>query len=114
MTEIDLRIKQETKNAITHSVACEKLIMSGDLKGAIDYCVKQGIEPPQCSLTAQSANADKMRAIAERMLCDTKWWSRRLKRKAMMQFEQEQRENGHVTNFISDESLKHYQANKRK
>lgn len=114
MSEIDLRIKQKTNNAITHSVACDKLIMNRDLKGAIDYCVKNGIEPPQCSLTAQSANADKMRSIAERMLSDTKWWARRLKRHAMMQFEHEQRANGHVTNYISDESLRHYQANKRK
>lgn len=113
MSEIDLRINLATKKAITHSVACEKLIMNGDLKGAIDYCVKQGIEAPQCSLAAKSENADKMRSIAERMLSDSKWWTRRLKNLAMMQFENEQRAKGLVTNCISDESFKHYQANRR-
>ncbi|WP_434949785.1 hypothetical protein ACRWQL_00400 (plasmid) [Shewanella sp. HL-SH4] len=113
MSEIELRIKLATKKAITHSVVCEKFIIDGDLKGALDYCVKQGIDAPQCSLTAKSDNADKMRSIAEKMLSESKWWARRLKNQAMMQFEHEQIAQGLVTNCISEESFKHYQANKR-
>lgn len=113
MSEIDLRINLATKKAIIHSVACEKFIMNDDLKSAIEYCIKQGIEAPQCSLTAKSENADKMRLIAERMLSESKWWTRRLKGQAMMQFESEKIAKGLVTNCISDESFKHYKANTR-
>lgn len=113
MSEIDLCIKNATKNALTHSVNCEKLILNGDLKAALDYCSQQGIEPPQCSLTAKSSNADKMRATAARMMSEPIWWSRRLKNQAMQDFELDKIAKGHVTKGISDESLKHYEANRR-
>lgn len=39
----------------------------------------QYVDPPQCSLTAESANADNVRAIAKNMLVDPGWWSKRLR-----------------------------------
>jgi hypothetical protein len=113
MSEINRRIHLATKNAIVHSVTCEKLIMNNDLKGAIAYCEQQNLEPPQCSLTAASPNAEKMRLIAARMLSETKWWTKRLKNQSIQQFEHELISKGFVTNGISDETLKYHLANKR-
>jgi len=70
-----------------------------------------GIEPPQCSLSAKSSNADVQRAKAARMLGESKWWSRRLKNKTIQNFEAKQREVGLVTNSVSDELLKYNKAN---
>lgn len=113
MSEIKKRVEEAQKNAITHSSTCHELIQSKGLKSAMEYCAAQGIEPPQCSLEAVSTNADKMRGLAVKMLSETKWWKRRLKNQACQAFEQEQRTNGSVTNFISRESLVHYRANKK-
>jgi len=111
--EINKRVEEAIKKAITHSVECDKRIKNDGLHSAIEYCKMQGIEPPQCSLSAQSPNADKQRAIAERMLLETKWWKRRLKNKALQDFEQEQINLGNVTNYISDELSKYNKANRR-
>lgn len=103
---------QQKKNALKHSIECDKIIQTNGLSGALDYCRTQGIEPPQCSLTAQSDNADMQRKKAERMLCETKWWERRLKNQAIQIFESEKISSGQVTNIVSDETLAHYKANK--
>lgn len=62
-----------------HAGICEKYILAGQLEKAIDYCISNRVDPPQCSLTAQSANADKLRALCKNILSDSKWWGRRLK-----------------------------------
>jgi len=111
MHDIAKQVSEVKKTALTHSLNCEQLIVSGGLKAALDYAANQGIKPPECSLEAQSANADKMRTTASRMLCESKWWARRLKNQAVRHVEQEQTNQGKVTNFISDEMLKYQGAN---
>ena len=53
-----------------------------------------------------------LRAKASRMLSETKWWVKQLKNKAIQDFEQEQRCQGLVTNYISDELRAYHSANK--
>ena len=67
------------EGALIHASACIELLDNGCLADALDYCKRQGIEPPQCSLTAQSASADRLRIFAKNMLADFGWWSKRLK-----------------------------------
>jgi hypothetical protein len=67
------------KEALTHSSACRALLDADRLGDALAYCTIHGVEPPQCSLTASSPNADRLRAIAKNMLVDETWWLKRLK-----------------------------------
>ncbi|QUM85970.1 hypothetical protein [Moritella sp. 28] len=113
MSELKTRVEEAQKEAVTHSITCYKLIQNEGLKVAIEYCESKGIAPPQCSLSANTCHAEKMRSIAARMLSETKWWKRRLKNKEWQEFEAEQRAKGLVTNVISKESLVYYKANKR-
>lgn len=110
--ELKRRIEDTEKGAIEHSLVCGRIIDDKGLAAGLEYCQQQGIEPPQCSLTAESANADMLRVKAARMLSETKWWKRRLRNQASMQFELEQMKAGNVTNVISDASLAYYKANK--
>lgn len=68
--------------ALKHSSACIALLDAGNLKDAQAYCASQSIDPPQCSLTADSANAHNLRAKAMNHLADYGWWLKRLKIKA--------------------------------
>lgn len=68
--------------ALIHSTACRDLLEHENLKGALAYCVAQQVEPPQCSLTAISQNAERLRETTKRMLTDYGWWSKRLKLRA--------------------------------
>jgi len=113
MDNIELAVEEAASHAEFFATNCSKIIAVQGLAEAMDYCSNQNIEPPQCSLIAQSKNADKMRAIATRMLCEVKWWKRRLKNKGAQDFEFEQIKNNKVTRFISDETLE-YQVNKKK
>lgn len=110
--ELKKRVDLAQSFAPKHSLECEKILNAKGLSQALEYCSDQGIAPPECSLTAISTNADKMRAIAARMLCETKWWKRRLKTQTIQAFENEQRINGKVTNYISDATLAYTKANK--
>ena len=65
-----------------HSAACGELIEHEGLKAAVAYCIAQQVEPPQCSLTATSPNAERLRETTKRMLADYGWWSKRLKLRA--------------------------------
>ena len=66
------------EDSLRHAGHCRELLDAGSLAAALEYCKAQRIDPPQCSLTAESANADKLRAIAKNMLIDPGWWSKRL------------------------------------
>lgn len=68
--------------ALKHSSACIALLDAGNLKDALAYCASQSIDPPQCSLTADSANAQNLRIKAMNHLADYGWWLKRLKIKA--------------------------------
>lgn len=105
-------VDEAIKKSSDHSVECKRIISTTGLANALSYAENVGIRPPQCSLTAQSGNADMLRAKASRMLSESKWWAKQLKNKAIQDYEQEQRCQGLVTNFISDELRAYHSANK--
>jgi hypothetical protein len=105
-------VDEAIKKSASHSAECERLISTIGLTHALSYAENLGIRLPQCSLTAKSRNADILRAKASRMLSETKWWTKQLKNKAVQDFEHEQRCQGLVTNYISDELRVYHSANK--
>ena len=107
MSSLEYEIEKAKSLALSHAEKCSLLIKSESLASALSYCQLQNIESPQCSLTAQTANAEMLRNKAKRMLSDAKWWARRLERQALQNFEQIQRSTGKVTNFISNESYEY-------
>lgn len=113
MSELENLIVQEQAYAEMHAKFCSEIMSKEGLVAGLEYCLKQGIEPPQCSLTADSANARMLREKATRMLSETRWWERRLGVKAGRNFEHRQIMEGKVANVISDKSLEHYLSKKR-
>lgn len=61
-----------------HATACKALLDAGKLADALAYCAAQRVDPPQCSLTAESPNAHKLRMLAMNHLSDEAWWRKRL------------------------------------
>lgn len=112
MSSIDSIVDELSSYSEFHAKKCTEIINDKGLSEALEYCSSQHISPPQCSLTAESKNADMLRAKATRMLCDVKWWKRRLSNQGAQRFEHEKIKKGNVTRFISDEALE-YQLNKR-
>jgi hypothetical protein len=111
MSKIKERVNKAQDKAVIHSLHCESLIFSIGLASALEYAREQAIEPPQCSLTAKSSNADKQREKAARMLSESAWWARRLKKQAEQSYEEMQRDAGKVNNLMSDEMLIYQKAN---
>lgn len=64
--------------AVKHVAACVALLDADKLAEALEYCAAQRVEPPQCSLTAESPNAHKLRVKAMGHLSDEGWWRKRL------------------------------------
>lgn len=114
MSKLEALIDNAQAYAEMHAKRCSELILKYGLAAALKYCQEQGVEPPQCSLTADSRNAKMLREKAARMLCETRWWERRLGVKAGRDFEYRQIIEGKVTNIISDESLEYYLSKKRR
>ena len=110
---LETTIKDYIKDAQVFANECKNKIDSGDFKSALSFADSLGIEPPKCSLTAKSSNADHLRAKAKRMLSDKSWWLKRLKRKAIMDFEAKQLRSGSVQHFISDELYNYCIKNKK-
>lgn len=98
--------------ATKHLTICTVMIEAGNLAEALAYCEAQKVDPPQCSLTADSPNAHKLREIAKGMLSDQKWWIKRLKIKALRESEQIQIQAGKVTMGISDETFEYLSTKK--
>jgi len=69
-SEIESIVEASQPAAASHAAKCTSLLSSNKLAEAIEYCKAQGIDPPQCSLTAESTNAQKLREIAKGMLSD--------------------------------------------
>jgi len=105
---IEEKISKYIKSAKEYSDNCIAIINSVGLGTALEFCSKKGINPPKCSLSAISSNADLLRKQAKRKLSDKSWWEKRLKQKALMDFESEKIKKGEVTNMISDESHSYY------
>lgn len=95
-----------------HALECAKALSANGLHAALTYCREQGIEPPQCSLTAKSANADLLRIKAASMLSDPKWWERRLEQHAARVFECREIAAGRVTNYVSDATMEYMRRKK--
>ncbi len=114
MSELELKIDEAESCAELHALKCSEILEADGLPEALEYCREQGIEPPQCSLTAQSMNADNLRVKAARMLSEEKWWKRRLGNQAGRKFEHEKILAGEVTSFISEESLEFHNRKRRK
>lgn len=66
------------EDAKKHATACIAMLEAGNLKDALAYCAAQRVEPPQCSLTAESPNARRLRITAMEHLSDEAWWRKRL------------------------------------
>ncbi|MBY0242135.1 MAG: hypothetical protein K2X55_22770 [Burkholderiaceae bacterium] len=64
--------------AIMHTKACIAMLDAGKLSEALAYCAAQRVDPPQCSLTADSPNAHRLRVNAMEHLSDEAWWRKRL------------------------------------
>lgn len=101
-TEIEAAVEISQQAAESHAAHCAAILLNGRLAEALDYCKAQGIEPPQCSLTAESPNAHRLREKAKGMLSDAGWWKKRLKTKALRDFEHSQIRAGNVTQGISN------------
>lgn len=99
---LEARIAAAISGAQSHADKCRALVMGTGLTSAIEYCQKAGMEPPKCSLTAQTDNAKKLRDATERKLSDPAWWKNSLESFAIQSYENEQRSMGNVTNFIPD------------
>jgi len=113
LSELEALIDNAQAQAEMHAKFCSELIPKEGLAAALEYCQQHGIEPPQCSLTADSSNARMLRETAARMLSETKWWKRRLGNKAGRDFEHRQILHGKVTSIISDESLEYFLSKRR-
>lgn len=110
--ELKVRITLAEGKAVENSLACDKIIRNEGLGAAMEFCKSKGIEPPQCSLTAKSPNADNQREKAVKMLSESAWWKRRLRNQAKQVFEHEQITAGNVSNAISDASFEYDKANR--
>ena len=112
MPKLESMITEYISTAEVHADKCEMLISEQGLSDAIDYCKNEKIDPPQCSLTAKSSNAENLRAKAKRMLSEVKWWSRKLERKAVQDFELSKKSSGEINGFISDEAFEYWRNKK--
>lgn len=83
MPNLKMSVEKFVSLSETHAYNSSKLIEDCGLEIAVEYCKLQRIDPPQCSFTAVSKNADMLRDKARRMLSDDKWWARRLKMQAI-------------------------------
>lgn len=113
LEDIENAVAEEVKPAQKHAANCVKIINEEGLAGGLKYCEEQGIEPPQCSLTAVSKNADSQRDKASRMLCEVKWWSRRLKNHTIRNYENILRSKGEVTEYVSNDLLAYHKKHSR-
>lgn len=66
------------EDANKHARACIAMLEAGKLADALAYCAAQRIDPPQCSPTAESPNAHRLRMKAMEHLSDEAWWGKRL------------------------------------
>jgi hypothetical protein len=66
------------EDACKHATACIAMLEAGKLADALAYCAAQRVDPPQCSLTAESPNAHRLRMKAMEQLSDEAWWRKRL------------------------------------
>ena len=108
------RVAAAVASASSQADACKVLLARTGLQDAIGHCVQQGVEPPQCSLTAQSDNARRLREAAARKLSDSSWWAKSMETVVIRRYEAEQSAAGNVTNYVSDGLFAYMQSRKAK
>ena len=111
---LERQVDEARANATSYAVRCEQMVSRGDLAAAIALCNQLSIEPPQCSLTATSENAQKLRTAAARKLSDPKWWIKTLETQTIRHYEYQQALQGKVTNFVSDGLAAYHSKHKAK
>lgn len=99
---LEARIDEAVSSAVIHAELCGSFITQNKLAEALDFCARANIDPPQCSLSAQSENASRLRASAAQKLSNPKWWKKALETAAIRGYEVEQMALGNVRNYISD------------
>lgn len=99
---LEARISEATSSAMSHAELCGSFISQNKLAEALDFCARVKIAPPQCSLSAQSENASRLRASTALKLSDPKWWKKALETAAIRNYEAEQMALGNVRNYVSD------------
>lgn len=109
---LEARVHDAISAVSSHANNCSTLIASSNLAGALEYCKTENIELPQCSLTAQSENANRLRTVAGGKLSDPQWWAKALETKAIRSYEAEQIAQGNVRNFISDGLAAYHEKHK--
>lgn len=109
---LQAQVREAISTASSHAKNCSTLIADCNLAGALEYCKTKNLEPPQCSMTAISENASRLRAVAARKLSDPHWWEKALKTRAIRTYEANQIVRGNVLNFISDELAVHHEKHK--
>ena len=108
------RLSEALSRAPAYAAKCAELLVIDGLSGVLEYCTRVGIEPPKCSLTAQSPNADKLRWAAARRLADAQWWRKALEIQTVRDYECEQLAQGNVRDFVSDGVFEFTQQKKRR
>jgi len=58
------------EDATKHATACIAMLEAGKLADALAYCAAQRVDALQCSLTAESPNAHRLRMKAMEHLSD--------------------------------------------
>lgn len=111
---LEARVSEARGEANNLASRCEKLVALGELAAALAVCREASIDPPQCSLTAASENAHRLREAAARKLGDPKWWGKALEDKAIRSYEAEQMAAGKVTNYVSDGLFAYHEKYKSK
>lgn len=109
---IEARITQAMLSASQFAARCNHSIVDGDLATALKVCRDASIDPPHCSLTAKSVNAERLRDAAGKKLSDSAWWKKALEKSVLRQYESEQFAQGKITNYVSD-GLASYNAKQK-
>ena len=99
---LEKRVKLARANAAEYANHCKLLLANGDLAAALVYCSEASVVRPQCSVTAMTDNAEKLRAVARRKLADLSWWAKNLETEAIRRYELDQISQGRVINYVSD------------
>lgn len=73
-----IKVTEACAKAGEYTARCQQFIASQDLAAALAFCNSVSVTPPQCSLTAKSDNAEKLRSSAKRKLSDPIGWGKSL------------------------------------
>jgi hypothetical protein len=111
---LENKVEEARASAVKCAKRCEELISSSDLSAAIAVCKEFSIDAPQCSMTATSENAQRLRVAAARKMTDPNWWMKALEKQAIRSYDNQQRIEGKATDFVSDGAVAYHRKHKAK